>query len=142
MKGLIILPIIIAFVALFIHWYLALKFEQIAFMKGYDKSAHSLAMCFWLGMIGYIYVAALPVKVKALPSHAEKAQDEAHNGEKRSIYTCSRIVVTKKCSSGNCTMCGDTCDILKHCKITGSIGVREIPICDNCILKFERNANQ
>ena len=35
-------------------------FEKIAFDKGYDESAHPFAMCFWLGIVGYIYVAAMP----------------------------------------------------------------------------------
>ena len=39
---------------------IAKKFEKIAFQKGYTKSIHSFAMCFWFGIVGYIYVAALP----------------------------------------------------------------------------------
>lgn len=40
--------------------YISYKFEQIAFEKGYDNTSHSFAMCFWLGIIGYLYVIALP----------------------------------------------------------------------------------
>ena len=37
----------------------ALKFEAIAFAEGYGKNVHALAMCFWLGIVGYLYVIAL-----------------------------------------------------------------------------------
>ncbi|MFR6560924.1 MAG: hypothetical protein ACLUR5_02100 [Eubacterium ventriosum] len=32
-------------------------------MKGYGKEIHAWAWCFWLGIIGYIYVLSLPDKV-------------------------------------------------------------------------------
>ena len=44
----------------FILWYkIARKFEQIAIAKGYPD-VHAFAMCFWLGIIGHLYVIALP----------------------------------------------------------------------------------
>ena len=145
MEGLIIIPIIIAAVALLIHMYLAAKFEQIAFAKGYDKSIHSFAMCFWLGIIGYIYVAALPTKVKLAPTHKEEPKfgetkesgPATIGGTKKDIYRCKSIVVTQKFSFGTCPMCGETCETLTHCKITNDVGVREFPICDRCIDKFK-----
>ena len=36
------------------------QFEKIAIQKGHGKEAHSFAMCFWFGIIGTIYVLALP----------------------------------------------------------------------------------
>lgn len=54
---LLLIPIV---VVLFINYIVAKKFEKIAFQKGYDDSIHSFAMCFWLGLIGYLYVIALP----------------------------------------------------------------------------------
>lgn len=47
-------------IALIINCVFAKKFEEIAFQKGYDESIHSFAMCFWLGIVGYLYVIALP----------------------------------------------------------------------------------
>lgn len=38
--------------------------EKAAAEKGYGKEAHAFAMCFWLGIIGCIYVAALPDKIR------------------------------------------------------------------------------
>ena len=46
--------------AILIQFIVAKKFEKIAFQKGYDVRVHSFAMCFWLGIIGYLYVIALP----------------------------------------------------------------------------------
>ena len=40
---------------------IAKKFELIAHYKGYHD-VHAFAMCFWLGIIGYLYVIALPNK--------------------------------------------------------------------------------
>ncbi len=48
------------FVMLAIRYIIAKKFETIAFHKGYDRSVHSFALCFWLGAVGWIYVLALP----------------------------------------------------------------------------------
>lgn len=49
---LIALPIVINVIV-------AKKFEQIAIWKGYTD-VHAFAMCFWLGIVGYLYVIALP----------------------------------------------------------------------------------
>ena len=55
--------------AFLINAVVASKFEDIAFQKGYDSSIHSWAMCFWLGIVGYLYVIALPDKsVQNLPN--------------------------------------------------------------------------
>ena len=61
----IILFCLIIFLAIcaayiFLYYKIARFFERIAFLKGYDEDIHAFAMCFWLGIIGYIYVAALP----------------------------------------------------------------------------------
>ena len=69
----VLLPIVIA-VGLLINYVVATKFEKIAFQKGYDSSIHSLAMCFWLGIVGYLYVIALP----NLNNHANVNEDNAN----------------------------------------------------------------
>ena len=60
--GYIVLLIFIAipFLLLYLNMTIASKFEQIASLKGYGKEIHSFAMCFWLGIVGYLYVIALP----------------------------------------------------------------------------------
>lgn len=55
---LIYLGIIIALI--YLNYKIAKKFEQIAFAKGQTKAVHAFEMCFWLGIVGYLYVIALP----------------------------------------------------------------------------------
>ena len=62
------------FVGIFINCIIAVSFEKIAKDKGY-ADAHVFAMCFWLGIIGCIYVAAMP-KLTAEEIEAKK------NGQK------------------------------------------------------------
>ena len=45
---------------LIINAILSFKFADIASMKGYGPEMHCFAMCFWLGILGYLYVIALP----------------------------------------------------------------------------------
>ena len=144
----IFLIVIFALLVLAIQLFIADRFEKVAFMKGYDKSVHAFAMCFWLGLIGCVYVAALPTKTKASAKTEEGPNEEGQNQTKTptaapgkaNFYRCQSIVVTNKCSSGNCIMCATSHLSLKHCKITSEIGTREIPICDSCIRKFEDNS--
>ena len=51
--------VLILIVALIVHIALCIKFSAIAYEKGYDSSNYFWA-CFFLGMIGYVMVAALP----------------------------------------------------------------------------------
>ena len=39
---------------------MAQAFEQIAFAKGYGKELNVYMMCLFLGVVGYLYVIALP----------------------------------------------------------------------------------
>lgn len=61
MFGYIILVIVIYLVIGFI---IGRMMENVAADKGYGTEAHAFAMCFWLGVIGCIYVAALPDKIQ------------------------------------------------------------------------------
>lgn len=74
MTAYILIPAIFLLISLYINFILARKFEDIATQKGYDSSVHSFAMCFWLGIIGYIYVAALPNLKAAYPNNTETAK--------------------------------------------------------------------
>ncbi len=40
------------------------KMEDAAALKGYGEDAHAFAMCFFLGIIGCLYVVALPDKIQ------------------------------------------------------------------------------
>ena len=56
----IFVAIVLVIVAIVVNYKVARKFERIAFQKGYDTSMHCFAMCFFLGIVGYLYVIALP----------------------------------------------------------------------------------
>ena len=58
--GLLYFAIIAALI--FINYIVAKKFEKIVFDKGYGKELKAFHMCFWLGIVGYLYVIALPNK--------------------------------------------------------------------------------
>ena len=47
---------------IFLNYTIAKKFEEIVFDKGYGKELKAFHMCFWLGIVGYLYVIALPNK--------------------------------------------------------------------------------
>ena len=47
-----------------IQYTIATFMQKAATQKGYGVEAHAFAMCFWLGVIGCIYVAALPDKIQ------------------------------------------------------------------------------
>ena len=55
MYVLIILAVYFVICAIF-----ASKMQSVAALKGYGIDAHAWAMCFWLGILGGIYVIALP----------------------------------------------------------------------------------
>lgn len=55
MYVLIILAVYFVICAIF-----ASKMQRVADLKGYGIDAHAWAMCFWLGILGGIYVIALP----------------------------------------------------------------------------------
>ena len=50
-------------IALIIDVIMAKLMENVAIMKGYGKSRHIFAICFFLTILGYLYVLALPDKV-------------------------------------------------------------------------------
>ena len=50
--------------ALIINYFIAKKGEYVAQLKGYDTEVKAFAMCFWLGIVGWIYVAALPDQIQ------------------------------------------------------------------------------
>lgn len=51
--------LLVAVVALWLSWYLANQFYEVAKEKGFTDRKY-LWICFWLGAIGYLLVIALP----------------------------------------------------------------------------------
>ena len=58
--GVILWLVILGLLILYINHRIAKKFEQIVFAKGYGKELKAYYLCFWLGLVGYLYVIALP----------------------------------------------------------------------------------
>ena len=56
----IFLGLVVCSLLIYLNYKVAKKFEQIAFSKGQTKAVHAFEMCFWLGIVGYLYVIALP----------------------------------------------------------------------------------
>ena len=57
MEAMVGFTIIVCILALLLHWFIARKFENIANMKGHKGY---LGWCFFLGLIGWLMVVALP----------------------------------------------------------------------------------
>lgn len=70
---------------------------------------------------------------------AEKAEVAKHL--KESKYLCKSIKHTGRFQSGKCMICFIHNPQLEICKIKNEMGTREIPICKECIEKFETNLN-
>ena len=60
MEFLVFLGIAIFVALVFVNHKIAKAFEQIVFAKGYGTELKAYYMCFWLGIVGYLYVIALP----------------------------------------------------------------------------------
>lgn len=58
------ITIVIFIVLICIHAYGAYLMKQSAVSKGYGDDAHIWAICFWLGIMGYLYVISLPDKIQ------------------------------------------------------------------------------
>ncbi len=124
-------------IALVIQFFIAKQFEKIAIMKGHPN-AHAFAWCFWLGIVGYIYVAALPnisLNNTILKNKANPTTNAAFNR-----YTCNSIIKTEKVTSGKCFGCYEFYPDISFCKINKGNNTVEFPVCDKCIEKYEQNA--
>ena len=56
--------VVVAIIYLLINFFVAKQGEYAAGLKGYGKEAAAFGMCFWLGIVGLIYVATLPDRVQ------------------------------------------------------------------------------
>lgn len=61
MFGYIILGVVVYFI---IGLIIGKIMETAAALKGYGSEAHAFVICFFLGIIGCVYVAALPDKIQ------------------------------------------------------------------------------
>ena len=139
-RSLTIVYIIAAIIFIVINFIIAKKFENVAYIKGHTD-VHAFAVCFFLGIIGYIYVAALPDR--GSPNPVKNVQPKYSN---RSVvaskYECNSVTVTDKTLAGRCMICKEYSETLKHCKIVKSTTVTEFPVCDSCIEKLKNTTRQ
>lgn len=139
----VVLCILFLWPILYIDHIVALKFEKVAFDKGYDESIHSYHMCFWLGIIGYLYVIALPIKTEKHPkSDTEpKECDKSKNGK----YSCLFIAPTGEKASGKCEACYDTSSlpILEYYLVKKEkvLAMKKMLLCEKCIQLFKSNSS-
>lgn len=59
MEGLILGGLLVCVFVLIIHGFASSKMNEIAVMKGYPEGGY-FGWCFWLGIVGYLMVIALP----------------------------------------------------------------------------------
>ena len=92
---------IILAVIIYVSYIVARKFEKIAIMKGYNENIHSFAMCFWLGIIGYLYVIALP------DLHTLKKRNETGSANiDGTVYRCPICEEIVAKGTNKCSRCG------------------------------------
>lgn len=51
-------------IVMIINLLVAQKGEYVAELKGYGKEAKAFSMCFWFGILGFVYVASLPDQIQ------------------------------------------------------------------------------
>lgn len=54
------LSVVLFILVVIIQVIYACHMKKVATLKGYGDDSHAWAMCFWLGILGGLYVAALP----------------------------------------------------------------------------------
>ena len=108
----IIIGLLILVVIILIQYMVAKKFEISAFQKGYDEEINSFSMCFFLGIVGYLYVIALPdLNANKTAEEREKLINErkalnsaVESSEK--IYRCPQCNAIVIYGSECCPRCG------------------------------------
>ena len=115
MEGLIVLYLILVVIFLVIQYIVAKKFEKIAFQKGYDESVHSCAMCFWLGIVGYLYVVALPNLNNSLNDDSLILKSSSETTSAKEIeeiqqYECPKCKEILPFGIERCPICGQIFD--------------------------------
>ena len=119
----------IVLLALLINYIVSRKFEEIAFLKGYDESAHSFAMCFWLGVVGWIYVLGLPNKTAV----NVVITDERYVPSNAGCMENGNVSATDPNLKGKCAICHAEHQSLRICRVKNGSEVREVPLCEQCI---------
>ncbi len=86
MGGIIIVSIVVLCIFAFISYSMACNMQAIVEKKGYT-GLRVVGICFWLGIIGYLYVIALPdlEERRLLKKIAGEAEEEIANEKKEEV---------------------------------------------------------
>ena len=87
----IFLGIVALGVLILVDYIVASKFSELAYDKGY-KNSTAFHMCFWLGIIGYLYVAAMPCLTTKTVAANEKGEKGGENEESEITETTCETV--------------------------------------------------
>ena len=85
---------IFAIVVLFfvLDWFVAKRFDEIAQMKGQPPEAY-FWWCFWLGVIGWAMVIALPDRAGTSPKSADSSDELPEDVYKRQVVVIGGFAV-------------------------------------------------
>ena len=154
LESIALIFLIVLIITVVINVIIAMKFEEIVYLKGYKESKGAFFMCLFLGIIGALYVIALPdqrvIQVanvnETMHINKENADAETTGSDNVNIrnerYACRGILVAERLSDGYCKMCKQHSPVLNTCKIMTEIGTRNLPVCPKCIEKFRANSEQ
>lgn len=78
--GILLIYLIVVGVALYIDYLIANEFYNIARQKGYETKKY-FWFCFWLGIVGYLMVIALPNLKTNIQPKEEKTGNEIMQNE-------------------------------------------------------------
>lgn len=78
--GVLLVYLIVVAVALYIDYLIANEFYNIARQKGYETKKY-FWFCFWLGIVGYLMVIALPNLKANVPVKEEKSSTDIMQNE-------------------------------------------------------------
>ncbi len=125
---------IIAIVAmLIVNWLVAKRMEEIVFLKGYGKEIHSFALCFWLGIIGYIYVLALPDLTQRKLMEQLLAKDAPQKPQPEKPLKSDTPVEPR------CLFCNQQAEPLTKYYARGENGEQHVYICAECLKLHKLN---
>ena len=93
--------LIVSIIFIIVDYIVARKFEKIARQKGYNSEIHSFAMCFWLGITGYLYVIALP----NLNNYVQVTNKSINSQNKSDDYLVLKCPVCKELVAKGTVMC-------------------------------------
>lgn len=114
----IILYVIFLALVIYLDYYIAKQFESVAKNKGYTERKY-FHLCFWLGLVGYLLVIALPDRGL---THANTTNAPTNNNV--STPKSAPTIGVRSSVVGDKWICG-------HCKTENSMNYSQCKKCGN-----------